>query len=158
MFPSDTTVAHWHNMLRYFRFHRGPGGHGGNMDTLSAALPFDGLTSLIGILDRMGVSLQKIPSGAPRILQGRAYSHEEYQSLPQPLSAFPDYADPGACSVFDCPCLISVNPRSIDILMCGSGNPPDYWSVNEQDFRNAMAVEAGIDRLGLIARPGDSDP
>lgn len=158
MFPSDEKVAHWHSKLRYFRFHRGPGGHGGNMDMLSATLTFDGIEELIDIFNRIGCPLQRIPPGAPRIEKGRTYNHEEYLRLPDPLADFPDYANPGACRVLGCPCLVSIGRRSIDINMCGSGNPPDYWSVTEKDFRNALSVEAGIDRLGLKVRPVQSDP
>ena len=149
MYPSDRTVALWHAKLRYFRFHRGPGGHGGDMDTLAATLPFARLEELISILEQIGCPLQRIPPGAPRIEKGRAYSHEEFRRLPEPLAAFPDYASPGACRVLGCPCLMSVGRQAIDICLCGSGDPPDYWSVTRRDFHNALKLEQAFDRLGL---------
>ena len=151
MYPSDLDVTRWHTTLKYFRFSRGPGGHGGNLDTLSASLRFDGLAELISLFAALGCPLQAIAPGAPRVERGKSYDPEACCGLVDPLEYFPDFAKPGRCKVFGCPCIVAVNRRAVDIYLCGAGDPPDYWSVTRQDYRNALKLESRFDRLGLVA-------
>jgi len=148
MFPSRATVEQWHRTLRYFRFNRGPGGHGGDLDVLYASLPYVGRDGLIALFDSLEQPLQKMLAPAGRIEPGQ----DDDRRRPEPLTVFPEYESPGVMRVFGYPCLVTVAAGAVDIHMCGAGNPPNLWEVTQQDYLNALALEAQFERRGIVPR------
>ncbi len=123
------------------------------MDTLIASLPFAGLDELIATLDRLECPLQKVLPDARQVESGQPHAPPESIPRTEALPAFPDYAAPGVTRALGCPCIIVIHARDIEICMCGAGDPPDYWAVTEQDYRNALSLEAEFECLGLAVHP-----
>lgn len=152
MFPSRALVEQWHRTLRHFRFVRGPGGHGGDLDVLYASLPYSGLDGLIALFEALERPLRKLPPHDTSVAPAPDGGADGILRRPEPLAIHPGYERPGVTRVFGRPCLITVERGAVDIHMCGAGTPPNLWEVTQQDYLNALALEAEFERRGIVAR------
>ncbi len=148
--PTDRTVARWQSQLRHFSFHRAAGGHANDCDTLLCVLPFEGEAGLVALLAKLEFTLTVIPEGAPRIVVGRSYSPAEWDQLYHPIRAYPRFAEPGATQLFGLRVHLSVGMNTITVGAFGAA--AGSWTVVEEDFRNALKLEAEFDRRGVVPK------
>jgi len=146
--PSKKTVERWNSQLRAFRFFYAHGGHANDMDTLSARFRFTpGVHGLEELFKKLELPLVRIPSGAPRIEGGRMYSADEWKTLPTPIRDYPDYAEVGITKLFSMPVCLTIHAHWASLTVAGArGN---FWEVTEDDFRNALRLEAKFAELGI---------
>ena len=147
--PSASTQARWARELRYFRYCPSPGGHGDCPETLSASIPYRGLDALLTLFEKMRHPLRRLPVDAPRPLLGKTYTGDEWSALRHPISAWPDYEDPGFGFLLGVECHVTITGSLIHIHLSGGKNR-DFWSVSAVDFRNAKAIEKALLDLGIV--------
>jgi len=145
--PSRLTAERWNRELKHFRFAFAHGGHANDMDTLCAAFRFEpGIAGLRTAFEWLGLALEAIPPGAPRVEPGKPYGAEEWRALPKPISDYPGYAQPHFTRIFGAPACVSVYRDRIDVAIAGAhGN---HWEVTETDFENARRIEVELERRG----------
>lgn len=146
--PSPATAERWNRALRGFRFFFAHGGHANDMDTLSARIRFTpGEEGLAAIFLALEVPLQRIPPGAPRVEAGRSYTVDVWRWLPEPIAAYPDYAQPRDARLYGRPAMLSVYRDWIAVYACGAKG--SLWEVTEKDFENALHIEVELARRGV---------
>ena len=146
--PTQTTADRWNRRLRYFRFHFAHGGHANDPDDLSAGIRFArGEAGLQDAFARLGVELARLPADMPRREIGRSYDSADWGKYADPIAAYPDFACPGFARIAGMPVYLAVAADSIRIAVSGAHG--DHWVIDEQDFRNALALETLLPQRGL---------
>lgn len=149
--PSQAAAGRWNLTLRCFRFWYAHGGHANDMDTLTAAIRFDGNESgLLGLFTRLGVPLLRIPPDMPRRQVGVSYDSADWDRFADPIPAFPAFAQPGFQKVLGMPASLAVSASEVAIYLSGADG--NIWSVGEADYRNALQLEQWLPPRGIQLR------
>lgn len=131
--PSLTAAARWNRTLRCFRFHFAHGGHANDMDTLSATLCFRrGEAGLRDLFRRLDLGLA---------------AHQPGRAGAEPIAAYPAYSSPGFVRLFGMPANLAVREEQVEIYLSGAHG--DIWTIDEADFRHALALESLLPERGV---------
>lgn len=150
--PTREAAERWNRSLRGFRFRFAHGGHANDLDILYGRAPFTrGEAGLLDLCRRLELVLRPIQPDALRIEPGRSLGIDEMRRLPRPITGHPAYAQPGFTTLFGVPVNLDVQPGAIAIMVTGARG--FSWDVFEEDFLNAMKLEAEFERRGIALEP-----
>lgn len=151
MSPSRSVTDHWNQQLQYFRFRYALGGHANDGDMITGQIAFAGKAELLSLFAQMGIPLKRIPEGKERLQIGRSYTFAEYEAIAHPISAYPEFEEPGISQVWGMPVYFSVSKNRIQVYFSGASGDP--WEVSERDFHNAQTFEQEAEKKGFHLLP-----
>jgi hypothetical protein len=143
-------IKRWVQNLKYFYYTRAWGGHANDGDYFSLTFVYDDKSGMLGILDRLGITLNKTKERRRWIKWPIFGSRRDGGSKPMlenKIKDFPEYEEPADPRIAGVKCYFWINGGKIRISVFAHDGDP--YEVSENDFQNCKKIEEVITLRGL---------
>lgn len=144
---SKEEVTRWINTLQYFNYMRARSGHNCEGDSFSVYFKYSSLDDLINKLNKLNISLNKIPEGFIAYDPFESYSFDDLDKLKIPVPKHTEWEQPQYVEIFGYKAHIWILANSFEITISGKKDGNAY-KVSEEDFKVCLNLEKEFKQLG----------
>lgn len=144
---SREEIIKWVNKMKYFYFIKARRGHNCEGDRLSLFLSFKDNLEMHSLLHILGINLERAKQDAVKFDHFGDITIENLDKICYVIPNLPQYLQPQEVTVFDVPVFVWIQDNIIEIAISGADG--NNYRVTENDFNNAMTIEANTNLIKL---------